>query len=75
MLECIEMEGTPVKVRFRYQTTGCPCETILAARVSVREEGKKFYEYASGPNCPECGHKLFSKHRPAGELPALKVPD
>jgi DNA-directed RNA polymerase subunit RPC12/RpoP len=68
------MEENPVKVRFRCLMTGCPCETILPARVSVREE-KKFYQYASGPNCPECGHKLFSKHRPAGELPTLKIPD
>ena len=54
--------------------TGCRCETILPARVSVREEGK-FYQYAAGPNCPECGHKLFSKHRPAGELPAQEPSD
>jgi DNA-directed RNA polymerase subunit RPC12/RpoP len=54
--------------------TGCRCETKLDARVFVREEGR-FYEYKSGPNCPECGHKLFSKHRPAGELPAEKVPN
>lgn len=75
MVEYLGMEGKPVKVRFRCQATGCPCETVLAARVSAGEEGKKLYQYASGPNCPECGHKLFSKHRPAGELPTLKVPD
>jgi len=74
MLECIEMEGKPVRVRFRCQMTGCRCETKLDARVFVREEGR-FYEYKSGPNCPECGHKLFSKHRPAGELPAVTFPD
>jgi len=69
MLECREMEGKPVRVRFRCQMTGCRCETIVTGRVSVREEGK-LYEYTSGDTCPECGHKLFSKHRPAGELPA-----
>ena len=69
MLECIQVEGTPVKVRFRCQMTGCRCETILSGRVFVREEGK-FYEYTAGPDCPACGHKLFSKHRPAGELSA-----
>ena len=32
----------------------------------VREESRLF-EYRESNECPQCGHRLFAKHRPVGE--------
>jgi len=68
----VEGQGQPVNVRFACQATGCSCEVVLKARMIVREESR-LYEYRESTNCPNCGHRLFAKHRPVGEPEVLPM--
>jgi len=62
------MEGATVNVRFACQATNCFCQVVLQAKVIVREASRLYEYHEMGAACDRCGHKLFGRHRPIGEV-------